>query len=187
MKGKNLFDAAQYYSENRRKKFEKALKKSTQAEILEFVLNRAFPSDPVFIALEYLTDEGMLFQVASTQQIKSIAGKTPVIQVGITERAGVDICVQAIMQMKEQTTLIKLFENYANNSPLYGIYNAGSTYNGGYEKIDALVKKLSEETRRDIIENHQEWNKGSMECAFKGGEFSVSNGTSLRTVIVSKL
>lgn len=42
MKRKNLFDEAKYYSEKKRKKFEKALKKAAQNEILEFVLNRAF-------------------------------------------------------------------------------------------------------------------------------------------------
>lgn len=187
MKRKNLFDEAKYYSEKKRKKFEKTLKKAAQNEILEFVLNRAFPSDPIFVALEYLIDEEMLFQVASTPQTKSVAAKTPVIQVGIIGGTGADICVQAIMQMKEQTTLMSLFEYYANNSPVYCIYDASTTYDGGYEKIDTLVKKLSAESRRDIIENHQEWNKGDMKCAFNGGEFSVSNGMTRRTVTVSKL
>lgn len=187
MRTKSLFDIASFYSEKRRKKFEKALLKSSQNEILEFVLNRAFPVDPIFVALKYLTDKEMLFKVASTKQTRSVAAKTPVIEVGISERTGVDICVQAIMQMKEQGTLINLFESYANHSPIYAIYNASSTYEGGYEKIDALVKKLSAESRKDIIENHQEWNKGDMECAFKGGEFTISNGMSKRTVTVSKL
>ena len=186
-KENKLFRTNEVCTDKQKKKFEKLLGKTTQENIFEYVVNKAFPSPPIFVALSYLTDEDLLFRVASVQQTKSICGKTPVIQVGITGNTGVEVCVQAIMQMQKQETLLKLFAHYADNSPLYSIYDAGSTYYGGYEKIDALVKKLDPGSRRYILDDHMDWNRGDMRHAFEGGVFELSNGMTARHVVVTSL
>ncbi|NLF46709.1 MAG: hypothetical protein GX578_00150 [Clostridiales bacterium] len=187
IKENKLFRTNEVCTDRQKKRFEKLLSKTTQENIFEYVINKAFPSPPIFVALSYLTDEDLLFRVASVQQTKSICGKTPVIQVGITGNTGVEVCVQAIMQMQKQETLLKLFAHYADNSPLYSIYDAGSTYYGGYEKIDALVKKLDPESHRYILDTHRDWNRGDMRHAFEGGVFDVSNGMTKRQVMVTSL
>jgi hypothetical protein len=187
IKENKLFRTNEVCTDRQKKRFEKLLSKTTQENIFEYVINKAFPSPPIFVALSSLTDEDLLFRVASVQQTKSICGKTPVIQVGITGNTGVEVCVQAIMQMQKQETLLKLFAHYTDNSPLYSIYDAGSTYYGGYEKIDALVKKLDPKSRRYILDDHRDWNRGDMRHAFEGGVFDVSNGMTKRQVVVTSL
>ncbi|HUM56324.1 MAG TPA: hypothetical protein PLC13_04140 [Bacillota bacterium] len=187
IKENKLFRTNEVCTERQKKRFEKMLSKSTQENIFEYVVKKAFPSPPIFMALSHITDDDLLFWVASVQQTKSICAKAPVIQVGITGNTGVEVCVQAIMQIRKQETFLRLFEHYADNSPLYSIYDAGSTYYGGYEKIDALVNKLDPESRRKILDEHRDWNRGDMRHAFEGGVFDVSNGMTKRQVKVTAL